>query len=37
MRDLDAELSMPLADLLTEVVTALHRRPLRDRMNAGPH
>ncbi len=32
MRDLDAELSMPLADLLTEMVTALHRRPLRDRI-----
>jgi DNA-binding MarR family transcriptional regulator len=30
--DLDAELSMPLGDLVTEVLRALDRRPLRDRI-----
>jgi len=32
MRELDAELSMPLAELLAEVVVALRRRPFRDRI-----
>jgi DNA-binding MarR family transcriptional regulator len=32
MRELDAELPMPLADLLAELVTALHRRPFRTRI-----
>jgi DNA-binding MarR family transcriptional regulator len=32
MRDLDAELPMPLADLLAHVVTALQQRPLRHRI-----
>jgi DNA-binding MarR family transcriptional regulator len=31
--DLDAELSTPLADLVDEVLRALDRRPLRDRIN----
>ena len=30
--DLDAELPMPLADLLTQALQALDRRPLRDRI-----
>ncbi|SDL00268.1 MarR family winged helix-turn-helix transcriptional regulator [Streptomyces indicus] len=38
MTELDAELSMPLADLLTEVAHALHRRPFRERItDAGQH
>ncbi len=32
MRELDAELPMPLHDLLAELVTALHRRPFRARI-----
>ncbi|GAA2384320.1 MarR family transcriptional regulator [Catellatospora methionotrophica] len=32
MRTLDSELSMPLVDLLTEVATALTRRPFRARI-----
>ncbi|MEV4415346.1 MarR family transcriptional regulator [Catellatospora sp. NPDC049609] len=32
MRELDAELTMPLADLLTELTEALHRRPFRQRI-----
>jgi DNA-binding MarR family transcriptional regulator len=32
MRDLDAELPMPLADLLTELGHALQRRPFRQRI-----
>ena len=34
MAELDAELSMPLADLLTEVAQAIGRRPLRERIMA---
>ncbi|MEU5155742.1 MarR family transcriptional regulator [Glycomyces sp. NPDC021274] len=34
MADLDAELPVPLAELLTAVADALHRRPLRDRITA---
>lgn len=34
MRGLDAELPMPLADLLVEVLSALDRRPFRDRIDA---
>ncbi|MEU9438694.1 MarR family transcriptional regulator [Streptomyces sp. NPDC048252] len=34
MAELDAELSMPLADLLTEVAQAVHRRPFRERIAA---
>jgi DNA-binding MarR family transcriptional regulator len=34
MADLDAELSMPLAQLLTEVAEAVHTRPFRDRIEA---
>ena len=34
MRELDAELPMPLADLLTAVVEALRDRPFRDRVRA---
>ena len=34
MRELDAELPMPLADLLTTVLSALARRPFRDRIQA---
>ncbi|MEU8004840.1 MarR family winged helix-turn-helix transcriptional regulator [Catellatospora sp. NPDC049111] len=32
MRTLDTELSMPLSDLLTELTTALTRRPFRQRI-----
>ncbi|MEU8079015.1 MarR family transcriptional regulator [Catellatospora citrea] len=32
MRTLDSELSMPLVDLLTELTTALTRRPFRERI-----
>jgi DNA-binding MarR family transcriptional regulator len=32
MRELDAELPMPLADLLTAVLSALDRRPFRERI-----
>jgi DNA-binding MarR family transcriptional regulator len=32
MHELDAELPMPLAELLAEIVTALHRRPFRARI-----
>jgi DNA-binding MarR family transcriptional regulator len=32
MRGLDAELPMPLADLLTQIVLALERRPFRQRI-----
>ncbi|MFG1780157.1 MarR family winged helix-turn-helix transcriptional regulator [Micromonospora sp. NPDC049051] len=32
IRDLDAELSVPLADLLQEVLAAVRRRPLRQRI-----
>jgi DNA-binding MarR family transcriptional regulator len=32
MRELDAELSLPLADLLLQVVDALERRPFRERI-----
>jgi DNA-binding MarR family transcriptional regulator len=31
--DLDAELPMPLADLITQALRALDRRPLRDRIH----
>ncbi|MFF7953314.1 MarR family winged helix-turn-helix transcriptional regulator [Streptomyces griseorubiginosus] len=34
MAELDAELSMPLADLLTEVAQAVRRRPFRQRIAA---
>ncbi|MEU9313826.1 MarR family transcriptional regulator [Streptomyces sp. NPDC048256] len=34
MAELDAELSMPLADLLTEVAQVVHRRPFRERIAA---
>lgn len=34
MAELDAELSMPMADLLTEVAQAIHRRPFRERIAA---
>lgn len=34
MAELDAELSMPLAQLLTEVAEAVHNRPFRDRIEA---
>ena len=34
MAELDAELSMPLAQLLTEVAEAVHSRPFRDRIEA---
>ncbi|MFF4753203.1 MarR family winged helix-turn-helix transcriptional regulator [Streptomyces sp. NPDC002514] len=34
MAELDAELSMPLADLLTEVAEAVRRRPFRERITA---
>ncbi|MFF4693016.1 MarR family winged helix-turn-helix transcriptional regulator [Streptomyces camelliae] len=34
MAELDAELSMPLADLLTEVAQAVRRRPFRERIAA---
>ncbi|WP_328916121.1 MULTISPECIES: MarR family winged helix-turn-helix transcriptional regulator [unclassified Streptomyces] len=34
MAALDAELSMPLGKLLTEVAEAVHRRPFRDRVAA---
>ena len=34
MAELDAELSMPLADLLTEVAEAVDRRPFRERIAA---
>jgi DNA-binding MarR family transcriptional regulator len=34
MRELDAELPMPLADLLAAVLSALERRPFRDRIQA---
>lgn len=34
MAELDAELSMPLAQLLTEVAEAVRSRPLRDRIEA---
>ncbi|GGQ91670.1 hypothetical protein GCM10010251_02730 [Streptomyces aurantiogriseus] len=34
MAELDAELSMPLAELLTEVAEAVRRRPFRERIAA---
>lgn len=34
IRELDAELPMPLAELLTLALQALHRRPLRERIAA---
>lgn len=34
MADLDAELSMPLAELLAEVADAVRRRPFRERIAA---
>ncbi|MFC0531931.1 MarR family winged helix-turn-helix transcriptional regulator [Phytohabitans kaempferiae] len=34
MRELDAELPMPLADLLTAVAAALRERPFRERIRA---
>jgi DNA-binding MarR family transcriptional regulator len=34
MAELDAELSMPLAELLTEVADAVRRRPFRERIAA---
>ncbi|MDQ7906186.1 MarR family transcriptional regulator [Phytohabitans sp. ZYX-F-186] len=34
MRELDAELPMPVADLLTAVLAALSRRPFRERIRA---
>ena len=34
MAEMDTELSMPLADLLTEVAQAVHRRPFRERIAA---
>ncbi len=34
MAELDAELSIPLAQLLTEVAEAVHSRPFRDRIEA---
>ncbi|RBQ22104.1 MarR family transcriptional regulator [Spongiactinospora rosea] len=36
MRELDAELPMPLGDVLVAVVRALQRRPLRERLADGP-
>jgi hypothetical protein len=34
MAELDAELPMPLAELLTKVTDAIHRRPFRERIAA---
>jgi DNA-binding MarR family transcriptional regulator len=34
MAELDGEVSMPLADLLTEVVEAIDRRPFQERISA---
>ncbi|MEU4383968.1 MarR family transcriptional regulator [Promicromonospora sp. NPDC023805] len=34
MAELDAEVSMPLAGLLTEVAEAVHRRPFQERISA---
>ncbi|MFI0417681.1 MarR family transcriptional regulator [Spongiactinospora sp. 9N601] len=35
MRELDTELPMPLGDVLVAAVRALHRRPLRERLDDG--
>lgn len=34
MAELDGEVSMPLAELLTEVAEAIHRRPFQERISA---